>query len=442
MDEHAVPGAALGVIYRGKEHVRGFGVTNVDYPVAVDPDTVFRVASTTKTFTGTAAMCLADRGKLDLDAKVRDYLPTFKTSDPSAAAQVTVRQLLNHTPGWAGDDFEDTGQGDDALARYVEGMVKLPQQTPVGTTFSYNNAALSLAGRVIEVAAGSTYEDAVKRLVLDPLGLDHSRFFSDQIVGFNVAAPHLLKDGKPVVVPDVWHIERAGNPNGGLISSVRDQLRYARFHLGDGRARDGKRVMSKQALLAMRSNPGPGGTVVVELTGMGVSFMLRPSAQGVRIVQHGGDVPGQRSGFMFVPAKGFALTVLTNSDGGIKLLNELFAKDWALRRFASLTNLPAREKKLPRSELAPYEGHYVGPELDPDGNPGETAFELRAHRGRLAVQHPESGTRHGQLAFYKRDHVLKLYDDGTEAGPRADFIRNGQGGIAFMRFGGRLFARI
>jgi hypothetical protein len=80
----------------------------------------------------------------------------------------------------------------------------------------------------------------------------------------------------------------------------------------------------------MRSNPGPGGTLFVELDGMGVSWQLRPGAQGVRIVQHGGDYPGQFSGFIMVPERGFALTVLTNSDGGIKLTSDLFIDDWAL----------------------------------------------------------------------------------------------------------------
>ena len=436
MTKHDIPGAAVGVIYRGRRHLNGFGVTNVDYPVPVDADTVFRIGSTTKTFTGTTAMRLVDQGKLDLDAKVRRYLPDFNTSDPAVASKVTVRQLLNHTPGWAGDDFENTGQGADALALYAAGMVKLPQLTPVGRLFSYNNAALSLAGRVIEVVAGSTYEEAVKGLVLDPLGLGHSQFFSDEIIGFNIAAPHLLQDGKAVVDPSAWPIERAGNPNGGLISSVRDQLRYARFHLGDGRAPNGKRLMSKRSLVAMRSHPGPGGTLIVELTGMGVSWMLRPSAQGVRIVQHGGDVPGERSGFLLVPRHGFAMTVLTNSDGGIKLLNELFAKDWALKRFVGLTNLPAHAKKLTRRELAPYEGRYVAPELDSKGEPTETTFDLRAERGELLVKiHGETRSR---LAFYKRDYVLKLDPDGVPAGPRADFIRDARGRVAWLRIGGRL----
>jgi hypothetical protein len=87
-----------------------------------------------------------------------------------AGARVTVRQALNHSAGWLGDDFENTGAGDDALARYVAGMARLPQLTPPGSAFSYSNSALSLAGRLIEVAAGTTYEGRYTAQELDPTG--------------------------------------------------------------------------------------------------------------------------------------------------------------------------------------------------------------------------------------------------------------------------------
>jgi Beta-lactamase len=117
----------------------------------------------------------------------------------------------------------------------------------------------------------------------------------------------------------------------------------------------------------MRSNPGPGGTLVVELDGMGVNWMLRPSGQGVRIVQHGGDWTGQYSGFLMVPARGFALTVLTNSEGGPKLVADLTATDWGLKRFAGLSNLPAAPRALSPRELAQYEGRYVAEQIDFEG---------------------------------------------------------------------------
>ena len=78
MARHHVPGAAVGVFYRGREHVRGYGITNVDDPWAVDGNTLFRIASTTKVFTGITVMRLVERGVLDLSATVRSYLPDFR----------------------------------------------------------------------------------------------------------------------------------------------------------------------------------------------------------------------------------------------------------------------------------------------------------------------------------------------------------------------------
>ena len=213
----------------------------------------------------------------------------------------------------------------------------------------------------------------------------------------------------------------------------------------------------------MRSNPGPGGTLFVELDGMGVTWMLRPSAEGVRIVQHGGDYLGQHAGFIMVPERGFALTVLTNSDGGPALLGDLFVDDWALRRFAGVSNLPAKPQTLSRRELAPYEGIYTGriidPILTPSGTEAETRIELRGTPdGRLRLRRTdtldpavlddpsavagaedEPAALEQGLAFYREDYV-RVYDQNGEPTPqRADFLRGHDGSVEWLRYGGRLY---
>ncbi|GGQ66493.1 penicillin-binding protein [Streptomyces asoensis] len=303
-------------------------------------------------------MRLVEQGKVELDAPVRRYLPDFTVADPFAAAQVTVRQLLDHSAGWLGDDYQDFGPGDDALARFVASMGRLPHLNAPGKVFAYNNAALCVAGRLIEVVTGTTCEAAVRKLIIDPLGLDHSRFSSDEIVGFDVAASHELQ--------------------------------------------------------RMRSTPGPGGTLVVELDGMGVTWMLRPTAQGPRVVQHGGTWPGQISGFLMVPARGFALTPLTNSEGGTQLRNELLTDDWALERFAG-GHQPA--------------GRGQGPERTGSGTlrgplPGSADRGRRCHGGRRRRNEParRAAARHPDV-------------------PRSDFVRGPDGKVARWRNHGRLYRR-
>lgn len=445
MKAYGIPGVAVGVWAGGQEYIKGYGVTNVDHPVPVDGDTVFRIGSTTKTFTGTTIMRLVDEGKVVLDAPVRRYLPDFAVADPVVSAMVTVRQLLNHTSGWMGDDVQDFGSGDDALARYVASLTRLPQLNAPGAVFAYNNAGLAIAGRIVEVVAGPTYEAAVQNLLLNPLQLSHTHYFSDQLAGLNVAAPHNVVDGKPVVDIDFWAFPRSCNPTGGLISSVRDQLRYARFHLGDGTAPNGTRVLSQQSLQTMRANPGAGGTLQVELTGMGVAWMLRPSAEDKLIVQHGGTWSGQRSGFFMVPDRNFAMTLLTNSEGGAQLTTDLFADDWALRRFADVSNLPATAQRLSAGDLAPYQGRYVAELIPESGTLERAVIDFRAGDGQLdgASSNGDPGADSSPmgLAFYRPDYGLDLGPDNKPVGTRSNFVRDPVGNIIWFRSHGRLFRR-
>lgn len=439
MSRYAIPGVAVAVLHRGREYVRGFGVTDAGDPVPVDGDSLFRIASTTKTFTGTAVMRLVERGRLDLDRTVRSYLPDFRTADPAASARVTVRQLLNHSPGWLGDSFLDTGTGEDALARYVDAMAGLPQLTPPGTVFAYNNAAFSVAGRLIEVVTGRPYEEAVRSLLLSPMGLGHTAFAPEEVPGAKVTVPHAVVEGSPIPVPEWLYLPRSLNPLGGLYSSARDQLRWARFHLGDGRTPGGRRLLTRHSMHAMQSNPGPGGTLLVELDGYGISWMVRPTAEGPKVIQHGGDWSGQHSGFIMVPERDFALTVLTNSDTGPYLTADLCVDDWALRRFTGLRNLPAVPRALPAPALAAYEGHYSAPQIDFTGETATTEFDLVADAGGLVIRTPRGDAL--RLVFYRRDFVRVLGPDGTDTHFRADFVRGDDGAVAWLRYAGRLFRR-
>ncbi|WP_092557412.1 serine hydrolase domain-containing protein [Actinoplanes derwentensis] len=435
MAAHRIPGVAYGLRHQGRDYVGGFGVTSADTPQAVGADTLFRIASTTKTFTGTAVMRLVENGHLDLDRTVRSYLPRFRTADETASRRVTLRQVLNHSAGWLGDVYTDTGSGDDTLARYVAELATVPQLTPPGEVFAYNNAAIGVAGRLIEVATGSGYESALRTLVLDPLRLRHTAFYLDELPEASVAVPHGFdRDGNPVAVPEALAIPRSLHAAGGLFSSARDQLAWARYHLGDGSP-----LLSRRSLRAMRWRPGPGGTLFVELDGAGVTWMLRPTADGPRVVQHGGDLPGQHSGFLIVPERDFALTVLTNAETGPLLTAELFADDWALSRLAGLHNLPATPRTLPDAELAGYEGRYVASQIGLDGEPAQIVLDLVAAGGRLSGR--VDGSEQMVLPFYRKDYVLVWAPDGTDSHSRANFVRDPDGTIGWFRYGGRLFRR-
>ena len=440
MGDFSIPGAAVAVVHGNRTHVRGYGVKTFGDNAPVDADTVFRIASNSKTFTGTAAMSLVDAGKIDLDRQVQFYVPDFVA--PKAQC-VTVRQALNHSAGWLGYDFHDTGSGVGALEQYVEDVRELPQLTPLGTTYSYNNAAISVAGRVIESVTRGTYESAVGRLVFDPLELNRSLFSQNKPTIGNVATPHDVQGSRAVPNARYFYLPRSNNPFGGVWSCARDQLAYLAFHLGDGCAGSGRRVMSEKALRAMRVPTGPGGAMFVELIGWGVSWMIRPTAENVPVVQHGGDLSGFHSGLIMVPERRFAMTLLTNSESGPELLAQLFIDDWALRRFAGVSNLPATPRKLTAAELKPYEGQYWAEQIPTRDDSGQCIperirfyIDLKAQDGALTMTKVDSGLPSTTLTFYKHDYVLVQGN-----GARANFLRAPDGSIEFFRIGGRLYTR-
>jgi CubicO group peptidase (beta-lactamase class C family) len=433
MQRRNVPGVALGVVHDGRDFLAGLGVTNVDHPLPVDGDTLFQIGSTTKTFTATLAMIQADEGKLDLDAPVRQYLPDLKLADEEATAGLTVRHLLTHMGGWAGDFFLDTGWGDDALATYVTRMAELPQLTRLGERYSYNNAGFCLAGRVLEVTAGGTFEAAMRQRVFRPLGLARSSFFPAEVMLRRFAVGHAVADGK-VSVASPWPIPRANNPAGGISSSAREQLSYARFHLGDGAGAAGSAVLSAAAMAEMQK-PAVSAPLGRE---QGLAWMLR-DLHGARLVFHGGATNGQQSAFLMVPDAGFAITVLTNSGTGARLHSE--TTKWALKRYLGLDDPDPRPIEASREELAALAGRYQGYMADLEIELGEDGLSMtslpRDAVSRLsdAVPRPVAA----RIAASGPDRFVVL--DGPSEGVEAELLRDGSGQIVWLQSGGRLYRR-
>ena len=127
MAEYRVPGVGLGLLHGDRLHVQGFGVTSLDDPRPVTADTLFTIASISKTMTATAVMKLIELGRLELHTPVHDVLPEFRVRDEAASAQVTPWHLLTHTPGWEGQ-LTTEDRGAEALAQFAATiMPTLPQ---------------------------------------------------------------------------------------------------------------------------------------------------------------------------------------------------------------------------------------------------------------------------------------------------------------------------
>jgi CubicO group peptidase (beta-lactamase class C family) len=439
-----VPGVAVGVYHAGTDQHAFFGVTSVENPLPVDENTLFQFGSTGKTYTATAMLRLVEQGLVDLDATVRTYIPEFRVKDEEASQNVTILQLFNHTAGWEGDLFTNTGEGDDSLTRYVEKMADLTQAAALGSTVSYNNASLSVAGRVIEIVTGKTYEAAMKELLFEPLGLSHTFFFPNDIMSRRFAAGHnQAPDGK-ITVARPWGMARSGSPAGGMSATSADQIAWARFHLGDGKAADGTRVLSEELLERMKEPTADmRGSALGDY--VGISWLMR-DVDGVRIVGHGGDTIGQHSAFVMVPERDFAISVMTNCGPNGSQLNEELVR-WALEAYVGVIDRDPEAVELDASQLAPYAGRYetiaawadltverghllVNVEIKP-----ETKKQLMEE----GVEEPEQPPIPIGLLPGEGDRYIVI--DGPAKGMKGYFIRDADGRISGVHVGGRLATR-
>jgi CubicO group peptidase (beta-lactamase class C family) len=434
MNRLPIPGAVVGISHADRQWIAAFGTTSLDHPLPVTENTLFQIGSITKTFVTTAVMRLVEMGQLDLDQPIRTYLPDLKLRDEAVAARVTMRHLLTHTGGWVGDYFNDFGPGENALATMVAKMADLEQLTPLGEVWSYNNSGFYLAGRVIEVIMDTNFEAAMQQLVLDPLGLKMTFFFAQDVITHRFAVGHEVVDKRPKVARP-WAIGRAAHSAGGVICSMPDLLRYARFHMGDGTTPDGTRLLSPQSMAQMQTPLFP--STGISMIGLSWSII---TIDDTRLIGHGGGTNGQTTLLRIVPSKKFAVAVFTNSDEGDTLCVEIVNS--ATKRFVGIGLPEAVPLELPEEHLQLVVGKY---------DSASEMLDIYVQDGRLMLQPtykggfptPESPPPQSpepmKIAFYAEDRIIVLDEPMKDS--RGELLRNPDNSIAWLRLGGRIHAR-
>jgi CubicO group peptidase (beta-lactamase class C family) len=438
-----VPGVSVGVLVGGEEHYAFHGVTSVENPVPVDASTLFQFGSTGKTYTATAMLKLVEMGMVELEAPVRRYVPDLKLKDDRVAEQVTILQLFNHTAGWSGDLMDDTGDGDDALEKYVANMANIEQVTPLGETVSYNNASLALAGHVIARALATTYEQAIKELLFEPLGLSNTYFFLNEIMTRRFVVGHRQAADGAITVARPWALPRGGAPAGGMSANAADQLAWARFHLGDGTARDGTRVLSKE-LLDLMKQP------TVDMRGsalgdyVGISWLLK-DVEGTRLVGHGGTTNGQYSAFVMVPERDFAFISMTNCGPNGSQLNDELEK-WALKTCLGLVEPVPEPLSLSDAELAQYAGVFetiaATVHIKADGGKLWATVDIKPEMLKVLQEQLGEDELPEQppiaLGILPGEGDRYIVTEGDGKGMRGYFARGGDGSVEGVHLGGRL----
>ncbi|MER6948369.1 serine hydrolase domain-containing protein [Nonomuraea sp. NPDC000554] len=401
--EHGVPGAALAVHHRGGQVSVAAGVLNLDTEVNATGDSVFQLGSVGKAYTAALVVRLFEQGLLDLDAPVLSYLPGFRVADAEVTKTVTLRHLLSHTSGIDGDHFLDTGRADDALERYVESCAALRQAHPLGAVMSYCNSGYAIAGRVVERVTGDAFDVAVRRHLLDPLGVERTVSLPEEVLRHRAAYGHVPgPDGAATLAPR-WEHRRSMAPAGGLAASAPDVVAFARMLAADGVSPlSGERILTAEGARLMRTpQVAVPDTSLAEHWGLG---LMLAGWDGLAVAGHDGSTVGQGAMMRFAPDADLAVALVANGGDFGRVGDALFAE-----LFSALAGITVPAGPAPSGGALPagaqqWIGRYDSVNVSMTVEPGdEHELALTLTLGSLAAEHLGGTTFTGPLSHSAGD---------------------------------------
>ncbi len=453
-----VPGMSIAITNKdGILFSKGYGVKEVNKSDKVDANTLFAVASNSKSFTASAIGILVDQGKLKWDDKVVDIIPWFKLYDPYVTANMTVRDLLCHRSGLVTFSGDLVWHGTNYTSEEVVKRARfLKPAYGFRTKFGYSNIMYLAAGLIIEKVSGMTWADYIKANFLSPLGMNSTLTSITQFTPkTNLAMPHATDNDKTVKIDYLnWDNMAAA---GGLLSSANEMSKWLQLQLNYGKL-NGKQIISEKALDEMWypqiMNPvtkmsreiWPG--THFKGYGMGWSIM---DYDGKKVISHSGGYDGIISYMAFIPESDLGFVILTNKLSSLYLplmytiLDAYLApegtemKDWSAfflerekKYKESEANAKLEKDKLralntkPSAELEKYTGTYTS-ELYGDAT-------VTVTDGKLNLQLVPSPLYHGKLEHWQYDtFTVKFPDDPTLPSGTVNFVLNADGNVEQMR---------
>jgi CubicO group peptidase (beta-lactamase class C family) len=424
LDEYHIAGAAVTIVQDGKiELAKGYGYANVAKQIPVSPDeTIFRIGSTSKLFTWTAVMQLAEQGKIDLNSDINIYLPDFQipTTYPKP---ITMLNLMSHTAG-----FEERTIGieshtpeemislHDYLARYMPDRVR-----PAGELTAYSNYGTALAGYIVEVVSGMPFEQYIEAFIFAPLSMSHSTF--RQPLPPNLA-DHLANSYSYTgeFVPGVFTYPNL-IPAATMSSTAHDMANFLIAHLQEGRF-ESSQMLKPETVRQMHSHLFSNDE---RLDGFAYGFM-EWDFNGQRILWHSGDIGNWHSGVAIIPEENLGFFVNYNSNEGFSAVAEFYYS--FMDAF-----FPAPENSVP-----PIESGLVHEAKDLAGEYRSTR-SVYNHVERIVYfpgndnlnisLNKDSTLSIDGLIFYEKEPRVYSLKDGTST---LVFHQDGNGKITHMQF--------
>jgi len=299
---------------------RGFGVTEVGSSEKVDTDTVFRLASLSKSFAGTVAAMLVREGALSWDARIVDHLPAFKLRDIHSAQTLRVEDILSHRVGLPYNTFDRLLEQDEPYPLLVARLGEIEPTCEAGECYGYQNIAFSLIGDMVFAATGDFYSHQVEKRIFHPLGMYTATFGRDGLeASARWARPHVRSNGRwtPVRPKETYY---RIPPAAGVNASVHDLSLWLRAHLGQA-----PEVMDEALLETVHApqvaTPGelggsPWRRERLRDAHYALGWRIYDYA-GHTLVYHAGAVQGYRAMMGLLPERGFGMVVLWNSESAV-----------------------------------------------------------------------------------------------------------------------------
>lgn len=410
MADFYVAGAAIAVVHGGRTvYVRGWGSAEVFEPRPVVPErTIFRIGSVTKVVTGVAVLQLVDRGLLDLDADVNRYLTAFQVPE-TFSEPVRVRDLLTHTAG-----FDQLGYGRHAatrdevqpLATFLAG--NLVRLRPPGVLATYDTYGITLAGYLVEVVSGQSFEEYLEEHVFRPLEMRRTGI---TVPGSRSADAAVGYEFRGEWFPQEWEFMNTA-PASSVNSTVTDMANLAAMLLAGGEFHD-RRILSEASARAMLHRQFGNDP---RLPGFGLTFW-EDRTFGIEAFSHGGSMTGYGCFLYLVPDHDLGVFVAYNQESD-RLGNA--AIDTLVRSF--LPDARSDPEALPTLEgpvdASPFAGTYA------ESTYNHTRPELGGWRMRpFAITADEGGNLHlgdrtlrpvDRLVFQREDGRLFVFREDTD----------------------------
>ena len=326
VEQSSIPGLAYGIVVDGElAGSGGMGIRNVEDKTPVRVDTVFRIASMTKSFTAMAIIKLRDEGQLYLEHPAEQYVPElanlpYPTRD---SAKITVRQLLTMSAGFPQDDpwaDRQLGASEEQFTVWLKKGISF--SNPPGIKFEYSNYSYGILGRVVSNVSGMRYQTYVKTQILEPLGMTSSTFDIKTVSPERLAMGYRREGNTWIADPPLR--DGAFASMGGLFTTITDFSRYMAFLLSAFPARDeaDNGIVRRSSLREMQqpwqprivasSRPTPDLPAVVQSDGYGYGLVSGIDSVLGYSVAHGGGLPGYGSFYRLLPDYGIGIAVFTN----------------------------------------------------------------------------------------------------------------------------------